>query len=126
MPQVNYEAVVYRKSRPDKAVKTRFLDPKKPNYSVFLGHDNPMMVADTDVGNGRRVLLVKNSYGNPFAVFLLASFERVVVIDYRYFKKNFWTVLEEQEITDVVFLNGIITAGSHNHMKLVRFLNSRR
>jgi hypothetical protein len=123
---VDYTAVKYRKSNPDRAVATKFLDEKAPNYGVFLGGDYPLMIAKTSQGGGRRVLVVKNSYGNPFAVWLLSHFEEVLVLDYRYFKGDILDVIEDHKVTDLVFINGILTSSTQVHTSLMRRLKKRR
>mgnify|MGYP003956541379 FL=1 len=85
-----------------------------------------MMVAKTPNTNGRRVLVVKNSLGNPFVVWLLSHFEKVLVIDYRYFKANILDVIEEHEVTDLVFINGILTSSTQVHTSLIRRLKKKR
>ena len=73
------------------------------------------MVVKTSNKNGRRVLLLKNSYGNPFGVFLVSSFEQVLIVDYRYFDGKVTSLVREYGITDVIILNGVFTANSRYH-----------
>lgn len=115
VPAVRYTAQRFLKSNLERAVPTSFLNERAGGYGVFLGADYPLMVAKTSVGNGRRVLLVKNSYGNPFAVFLLSSFEKVVVVDYRYFQGALFDVIQKEAITDLVFMNGAFSANTRYH-----------
>jgi hypothetical protein len=126
LPSVDYTAVKYRKSNPTRAVPATFLDEKAHNYGVFLGGDYPLMVAKTEVKNGRRALVVKNSYGNPFAVWLLSHFEEVLVIDYRYFKGDILDVIEDHKVSDLIFINGILTSSTQVHTSLMRRLKKRR
>src|SRR5690606_3385696 len=54
-------------------------------YSVFLGGDYPILRVRTSTHNGRRAILVKNSFGNAFAVYLVSHYEELVFVDYRSF-----------------------------------------
>ena len=82
-------------------------------YTVFLGGDHPIMRGRTTTQSGRRVILVKNSYGNAFAVHLVSHYEEVVFIDYRTFRGSLEDVLGESELpTDVLFMNGSLTSNS--------------
>ena len=56
-----------------------FIVERQKNYAVFLGGDDPLLTATTTVKNGRRALLVKNSFGNAFAPFLLHQIGRAHV-----------------------------------------------
>jgi len=90
------------------------------SYSVFLGADWPIMVAKTSVKSGRRALLVKNSYGNPFATFLSANFETVVIVDYRYCERGVTSLINEYDITDLIFMNGAFSANTPYHIQRIR------
>ena len=82
-------------------------------YSVFAWGDNPcLQIANQSVTNGRKLLFLKDSYGNAMAPFLAASFEEVHVVDFRFFEGNLPAYCEEQGITDVLFFNNVMTA--HN------------
>lgn len=115
VPPFAHRAVHYERVAPTRAVPSRFVREKARTYGSFLGADFPLMVGEVDHGSGRRVLLLKNSYGNPFAVWLLASFDKVVVVDYRYFQGDLGQLVAEHAITDVIALNGIFSACTRYH-----------
>ena len=52
-------------------------------YLAFIGGDNPLMKISTDVGNGKSIVVIKESYGNAFVPFLVNHYEEVYVIDPR-------------------------------------------
>ena len=72
-------------------------------YGVFLGGDYPMMKITSDVKNGRKIVVIKDSYGNAFAPYLASHYEEVYVIDYRYFNGNIKTLIQEEGIQDLLF-----------------------
>lgn len=74
-------------------------------YSTFMGGDARRVSVKTGVNNGRRLLIVKDSYGNAVAGYLFSSFEEVNVIDYRYFRTNVAKYCKEKGITDLLFVN---------------------
>jgi len=117
LPSVSYETRRFEAGpdAPPKGTRTRLLFERAPGYGVFLGGDHPLMVVKTSNKNGRRVLLLKNSYGNPFGVFLVSSFEQVLIVDYRYFDGKVTSLVREYGITDVIILNGVFTANSRYH-----------
>ena len=80
-------------------------------YSVFIWGDNPcMQIQNTDSHTGRKLLFVKDSYGNAMAPFLAASFDEVHVIDFRSCPWNLPDYCTEHGITDVLFFNSEMTA----------------
>jgi hypothetical protein len=127
IPPVSHEGVRYSRQRPKRATASPFLREKLRGYKMFLGGDHPLMIAHTSVRNGKSVMLVKNSYGNPFAIFLLAHYEHVVVVDYRYQKRALAKLVKEHEIDDLVFLNVSSLSASRSHQRHLRtMLRDRR
>ena len=49
---------------------------KSPNsYSVFLQGDYPLTKITTNIKNGRKIAVVKESFGNAFSPFLVNHYE---------------------------------------------------
>ena len=74
-------------------------------YSTFMGGDALICRVCTDVGNGRRVIVLKDSFGNAIPGYLFYSFEEIHVIDCRYFTKNMVKYVRDHQITDILFAN---------------------
>ena len=81
-------------------------------YLVFMGGDIPLSVIETDVKNSRSIIVFKESYGNAFVPFLTGNFEKIYVADIRTFPFNAVKFVTENNITDVLFLNNIMTSCS--------------
>ena len=79
-------------------------------YLVFMGGDIPLSVIETDANTGRSLLVFKESYGNAFIPFLVGNFDRIYVADIRKFPFNAIDFVSENSISDVLFLNNIITS----------------
>ena len=84
------------------------------SYGKFGGGDYRIIKVKTGLGNGRRVAIIKDSYGNALAPFLFGSFEEVHVIDGRYFPYNIVEYVRDNGITDMVLCNNLLLAGSLN------------
>jgi hypothetical protein len=75
-------------------------------YSSFLGGDNALTtIHNPNLSDGSACLLIKESYGNAFAPFLVDHYENVYVVDYRYYNGNLTSFISEKGISDVIFLN---------------------
>ena len=72
-------------------------------YGVFLGGDYPLMKITSDVKNGRKIAMIKDSYGNAFAPYLASHYEEVYVLDYRYFNGNIKTLMQQEGIQELLF-----------------------
>ena len=79
---------------------------KSPNsYSVFLQGDFPLIEVDTGIHNGRKILVVKESYGNAFAPFLINHYEKVYIVDERYFERPLLDFIHKEGIHELLFAN---------------------
>lgn len=74
-------------------------------YLTFLEGDNPLEKITTSNKNGKKIVVVKESYGNAFAPFLIDHYEEVYVIDPRKVDLNLKSFVYDQGITDVLFIN---------------------
>ena len=74
-------------------------------YCTFMGGDNKIVKVQTGLHTGRRVAILKDSFGNTVPGYLFFSFDEVHVIDFRYFTPNFKDYVRENHITDVLFAN---------------------
>lgn len=91
------------------------------SYGVFIYGDNPLTVmrsSSPDVQRGKKIAVIKESYGNAFVPYLTNNYEEVHVMDMRTFRDvssdNFATYCQNNGITDVLFLNGIMSANNQS------------
>lgn len=92
-------------------------------YSTFMGGDMKITQVKTSTKNGRRVMIIKDSFGNAIPGYLFFSFEEVHVVDARYFTKNMKTYVRDCGITDILFAFNIFNAYSSNFpKKALRYL----
>ena len=81
-------------------------------YLAFMGGDFPYVNIKTENKNGRKLMIFKESFGNPLIGLLTPHFEEIHVADIRYFKYNSVNFISQYGITDVLFCNGIMSANS--------------
>ena len=73
------------------------------SYLMFMGGDDKIVKIKTDVHNGRKLFVMKDSYGNAEIPFYTGSFEEIYVTDMRYFNCNLVNFIQDRGITDVLF-----------------------
>lgn len=120
VPDVEYQSVSYSGAEYDVASPRRFLDEKAQGYLVYMGGDAALMAAKTNVKNGRRALLVKNSFGNPLGPLLLPHFEQVIVADYRMYFGTVASLVKRFKVTDLFLQNATLTANDPYHRGRMR------
>lgn len=81
----------------------------RDQYSYFLGGNHPVTEIVTSVKNGKHLLILKDSYAHSFAPFLTAHYEKITLIDPRYFKEDLFAWMEEKGITDLLVLYNAAT-----------------
>ena len=104
---------MYMRNKPTEPIATTLYGEyakSHDSYSVFLHADLPIFVMDTGLNNGRRIAVVKESYGNAFVPFLANNYEKVVVIDQRYLQEGLYSVLDRYGINELLFINNILAA----------------
>jgi hypothetical protein len=92
------------------------------SYSVFIHGDLPICKMESTHKNGKKICLVKESYGNAFAPFLTNNYEKVIVVDQRSYKGNFVEMLKAEGITELLFINNIFAAHTQFHIDDIRGL----
>lgn len=91
---------------------------KEQLYSTFIGGDHSYtIINNADVKNGKKCLVIKESYGNAFCPFLAADFSEVHVIDYRSWHGNIMDFAKKNQIDCVLFINNISATRDASRMK---------
>ncbi len=97
-------------------------------YGTFIGGDNAYSyIENPNLDDGSAIMLIKESYGNAFAPFLIENYQYVYIIDYRYISqvdsRGIKEMCEDLNIRDVLFLNTISTTRAENLIqKLAAFV----
>ena len=87
----------------------------KDKYQVFMGGNHSQVDVTTNAGTGRNLLLVKDSYGNCMVPILTKYFDKIIVIDPRYFSGDIYEVMMTYRINEVLFMynvNSFVTDNS--------------
>ncbi len=103
-----YTATAWDKGDMKSSYPTRLNDERIKggnSYLNFSGGDRALLDIQTSNKNGRKIVVVKDSFGNAFVPYLVNNFERICVFDPRYYKKDLIQFIRDNEITDVLVMN---------------------
>lgn len=90
-------------------------------YSTFINGDAYSVKAvSKDCKNGRKLLLVKDSYGNALAPFFLEGFEEIYIVDARVYERSLAETVEEFGITDVLFAECTFSAVGSSYINKLK------
>ena len=82
---------------------------EKDQYTVFFGGNHPQIDIETGADTGKTLLIFKDSYANCFVQFLTPYYDRIVMIDARYYYDNVSSIMRREGVTDVLFLYNLDT-----------------
>jgi hypothetical protein len=128
IPKVTTTAVRYNAYGYDKQSKSQVFAHYASGgntYSTFISGDAPMMRINTNVKNGKKAIVIKNSYGNAFAVYLISHYEEIWVVDFRYSKQNIIETIRKNKINDMIFALGMYGAMSKGTINMMRNLGKQ-
>lgn len=81
-------------------------------YGTFMGGDQRLTKVETGSGQPRRLLVIKDSYGNALPGYLFHSFGQVHVVDFRYFDRKIVKYAADNGITDLLIVFNVFNAYS--------------
>lgn len=78
-------------------------------YLCFCAGDHEYYEVHNDtIKDGSSILIIKESYGNAFIPMLADSYEYVYAVDYRFWRGDLVSFVEEKGIDTVLFLNNLM------------------
>lgn len=125
VPNVETEALLFNAYDLKRPQKTKVFC-EVNNYALFICGDAPLIKIKTNVKNGKKAAVVKNSMGNAFAVYLISHYEEIYVFDFRYSKHNLLAMIEQEGINDLIFSLGMYGAMSHGTINMMRKLGKNK
>lgn len=96
---------------------------KRDKYAAFLHGNNGMTVITPPDGktNGKKLLMIKDSYGNSFAPFLAGNYDQVTIVDLRHYLSKLSVLLEKNQFDEVLILYSFQNFADDNYMARLNF-----
>lgn len=93
----------------------------KDKYSSFTGSNAPIVTIETDVDNGKSLLLIKDSYAHSLVPFLANHYSKITMVDMRYINVDLNMFVDLDSYTQTMFMyNAITFAQDAQHINKVR------
>ena len=102
-----YDDANMTEGTPLELVRDRVEDSKNL-YNAFNGGDHPLLHIVSGNKNGKKLMVVKDSFANAMTAFMACDFEEVYFVDYRLLKMDIFSFIEQHSIDSLLFLNRII------------------
>ncbi len=83
-------------------------------YSLYMYGDLHIVHLNTECKNGRKLLIIKEAFANPFCCNLVNSFEDIWIADMKYMETTATKLINDNGITDLLFcLSTFSTSGTN-------------
>ena len=93
---------------PSSVIVDKSWDLPSNKYNTYIGGDNPLTVlTNNDLPEAPDCLVIKDSFGNPFAVYLTQHYHNVYVIDYRKYTGSMRDFAIDHGIEDIILCQSI-------------------
>lgn len=77
-------------------------------YSAFIDGDNPLtFIENGTLQDNTSCIVIKDSFGNSLIPYLADHYQKIYVIDYRYWSGNLVKFIDENPVDDVIIVNNI-------------------
>lgn len=124
---LNKNFKIVRESKPFKsAFFKKFKDGSGNAYLTFMGTDQAYVKVKTSTPGNRKLLIIKDSYGNAVPGNLFYSFNEVHVVDFRYFTHNLKDYINKNGITDIAVCFNVFNAYSSGSASKVKKMLSQK
>jgi hypothetical protein len=116
---INYNIIINESMVKDSLYDEKYLE-KTDKYSYFLGGDYGVVDIETSIDNGKSLVIIKDSYANSLAPFLSLHYERIILIDTRYFGGSIPQYIKDKNIDDILF---VFNTQNFTQFKTMNILN---
>lgn len=81
----------------------------KDKYSSFTGSNAPVVTIETDIDNGKSLLIVKDSYAHSLVPFLANHYSKITMVDMRYIRTDLNYIVDVDSYSQTMFMYNAIT-----------------
>lgn len=82
-------------------------------YPIFLDGNHALVtVKNKNQSNGKRLLLIKDSFAHCFTTFLIENYEEICLVDLRYYRESVSKLIEDESLNELMFLYGVENAAT--------------
>lgn len=86
-------------------------------YPVFLnGNHSLVKITNSAVTNGKKLLMIKDSFSHCLAPFLADNYSEIYLVDLRYYKLPVSDLVNEQEIDEALVIYGLDTFATDSNI----------
>lgn len=102
-----------------------FIDKNRDDYGLFLGGDQPLVELTNNANpDGKTLIIVKDSYCNCYAPWVIMNYHKVILLDPRTYKGGLDELLERYNPDDLLLMNYVFTTTFSDYCQMtIDFFN---
>ena len=85
-------------------------------YEVFMGGNESLITIRTTADTEKTLLVFKDSYANSFVQYLIPYYDKIIMVDPRYYYDSASQLVSREGITDILFLYSANTLFTDNSL----------
>ena len=89
----------------------------RDQYAVFLGGNHPEIRIETTTRNGRTLLVLKDSYANCLIPLLTADYQKLVIVDPRYYTGDLEVLMAAEGVNEALLLYNATTLAADTALR---------
>lgn len=94
----------------------------RDKYSIFLRGNNALTIINNkNLKNGKKILVIKDSFANSLVPFLTQNFEQVNVIDLRNFNIKISNYMKENDFDNILILYNFMNLATDNNIIKIKY-----
>ena len=94
----------------------------RDKYSLFLYGNNPLtIIKNNNIKNNKKILVIKDSFGNSLVPFLTQNYEEIHIIDLRHFGNRLSNYLEENDFDKILIIYNFINLATDNNILRLKY-----
>ena len=94
----------------------------RDKYSMFLNVNNPItIIKNSELKNGKKLLVIKDSFANSLVPFLTQNYEEIHVIDLRSFSSKISEYIKENAFDNILILYNFINLSTDNSIIKLKY-----
>lgn len=90
---------------------------EKDKYQVFMGGNYAEVDISTTAATGKNLMIIKDSYANCFIPMLTPYYDKIIVIDPRYYYDDIYMTAKINKINEVLFLYNVNSFVDDNSLR---------
>jgi hypothetical protein len=91
----------------------------KDKYGVFLDTNHPIIEIQTGTKNGKKLLILKDSYANAMIPFLIHHYETIHVVDLRFVNMPMLEYAKQHDLNEALILYNLQTFSKETKLSLL-------